>query len=512
MTNESIELYDAMPHRVHNLRQMASVCFRHRRLIAFSFGIIFGLSILYVCVTPRKYEAETEILVKRERPDPVVTPDNTASPILTTDVSEEDLNSEVEILRSRDLLEKVVIACGLDHEPPHSVISSFMHTVVSSVMQKLVSSSGTGKDRAVPLAVRRLDSKLTISAIGKTNIVRVTYDSPDPELAAFVLRTLTNLYLEKHLEVHRAPGTFAFFQQQSTNYWNGLQATEKKLADLDRSQNTVSAQTEKSAGELKLVDFEASLRQTRTAIAATEGRLQMLTSQMASTPNRLTTQIKTNSLMLQQLKTTLLTLELKRTDMAGKYAPNYIPLRDLESQIAETKAAIAKEETQPVHDDTTDENPTYQWIADEIAKAKTDLASLKMQAAATEQQIHAYRSDLLVLDRKDLEQQQLARAAKLQESNYLLYQSKREEARISDALDQKHISNVSVVETAITPALPSGLSPVLLLILGLISGSSLGVGLAFLAERFSLVLQSPEDVKALLEVPVLAAFPKEITS
>jgi capsular polysaccharide biosynthesis protein len=37
------------------------------------------------------------------------------------------------------------------------------------------------------------------------------------------------------------------------------------------------------------------------------------------------------------------------------------------------------------------------------------------------------------------------------------------------------------------------------------------VGLAFLAERFSLALQSPEDVKALLELPVLAAFPKEIS-
>jgi len=509
MTTESIELYDGIPHRVHNLREMASVCFRHRRLIAFTFCIVFGACILYVCVAPRTYEAETEILVKRERVDPVVTPDNTASPILTTDVNEENLNSEVEILRSHDLLEKVVIACGLDHEPPHSLISSFIRTVVSSIMEKLAISPG--KDRTVALAVRRLGKKLQIDAIRKTNMVKVSYESPDPQLAAHVLRTLTNLYLEKHLEVRRAPGTFAFFQQQSTNYWNGLQAAEEKLADFNRRQNTVSAQTEKSAGELKLVDFEASLRQTWTAIAATEGRLEMLTSQMASTPSRLTTQIKTNSLMLQQLKSTLLTLELKRTEMAGKYAPSYIPLRDLESEIAETKAAIAKEETEPIHDDTTDQNPTHQWIADEIAKAKTDLESLKEQAAATEQQIRAYRSDLLVLDGKDLEQQDLIRAAKLQESNYLLYQNKREEARISDALDEKHISNVSVAEAAVTPALPSDLGPVLLLILGLVSGTGLSVGLAFLAERFSLALRKPEDVKALLELPVLAAFPKEIS-
>jgi uncharacterized protein involved in exopolysaccharide biosynthesis len=488
---------------------MASVCFRHYRFIVCTFCIVFGTCILYICVVPRTYEAETEILVKRERADPIVTPDNTASPLLTSDVNEEDLNSEVEILQSRDLLEKVVLACGLDHEPPHSVVSSFMQAGIGSIMQRLGVSSG--KDRKVALAVRRLNKKLKIDAIRKTNIVRVTYHSPDPELAAYVLRTLTNLYLEKHLEVRRAPGTFAFFQQQTMNYWNGLQAAEKKLGDFNRTENTVSAQTEKSANELKLVDFEGSLRQTRTAIAATEGRLEMLNSQMASTPNRLTTQIKTNSLMLQQLKSTLLSLELKRTDMAGKYAASYVPLQNLESEITETKAEIAKEETQPIHDNTTDQNPTYQWIADEIAKSNTDLESLKKQAAATEQQIHAYRSDLLVLDGKDLGQQNLARAAKLQESNYLLYQNKREEARISDALDERHISNVSVVEAAITPALPSDLGPVLLLILGAVSGSSLGVGLAFLAERFSLVLRKPEDVKALLELPVLAAFPKEIS-
>ena len=108
-----------------------------------------------------------------------------------------------------------------------------------------------------------------------------------------------------------------------------------------------------------------------------------------------------------------------------------------------------------------------------------------------------------------MEQQDLVRAAKLQESNYLLYQNKREEARISDALDQKHISNVSVAEAATMPALPSDLGPVALLILGLVSGGSLGIGLAFLTDRFTLALRKPADVKMLLELPVLAAFPKE---
>src|SRR6516162_1041974 len=163
MTTDSIELYDRLPRRVHSLREMASVCFRHYRFIVCTFCIVFGTCILYICVVPRTYEAETEILVKRERADPIVTPDNTASPLLTSDVNEEDLNSEVEILQSRDLLEKVVLACGLDHEPPHSVVSSFMQAGIGSIMQRLGVSSG--KDRKVALAVRRLNKKLKIDAI-----------------------------------------------------------------------------------------------------------------------------------------------------------------------------------------------------------------------------------------------------------------------------------------------------------------------------------------------------------
>ena len=245
------------------------------------------------------------------------------------------------------------------------------------------------------------------------------------------------------------------------------------------TEHSICPDPEKSAAQQKLADFEASLRQLRTATAATEDRIQTLTA-----PNGFDSEPSDNTGPYQlasatAAKSTLLTLELKQTDMAGKYAASYVPLRDLESQVAQTKAAIATEESLPLHDDTTDRNPTYQWMADELAKARTDLASLERQAGATEQQIRAYRSELLILDGKDLEQQDLVRAAKIQETNYLLYQNKREEARISDALDQKHILNVAVAEEATTPAFPSGLSPLLMLLVGFVLASSTSLGLAF---------------------------------
>jgi uncharacterized protein involved in exopolysaccharide biosynthesis len=504
MEEDNVQFYRSPRGRAPTLRDTILVCFRHRQLILLTCASIFVGALVYVVITPKTYQAETKILVKRERADPVVTPENNASPILTTGVTEEDLNSEVELLRSSDLLERVVITCGLDRLPSYSVVGSVLRTLGN------ISPKKSNTELAIPLAVRALQKNLKVDAIRKTNLIQVSYTSPDPHLAASVLRTLTSLYLEKHLEVHRPPGTHAFFQQEASQYWEGLKAAERTLADFNRAQNTVSAQTEKFAGQQKLAEFTAALRQTRTTIEATEGRIQTLTSQIASTPNRMTTEIRTNSLLLQQLKSTLLTLELKRTELAGKYAAGYVPLREVEAQIVQTKAAIAKEENLPLHDDTTDRNPTYQWMADELAKARTDDASLRRQAAATEEQIRAYRSELLVLDGKDLEQQDLLRAAKIQETNYLLYQNKREEARISDALDEKHIVNVAVAEAAMTPALPSSRSPFEMLFAGLIIASFTGVGLAFGKEYLNASLRNPDDVRVLLEIPVLASFPKTV--
>ena len=502
MEDQSIMLYGGRLQRAPTLRDAAWICFEHWRIFLLVFCPIVLGAVLSALMTPSTYEAETEILVKRERMDPVVSPESEAATIPPT-VTEEDLNSEVELLRSRDLLEKVVLTCGLDQRRDKSFWEDF---------QKLLEPTWPGqraREFAIAHAVRLLRKKLKVDSIRKTNLIRVTYTSPDPKAAAAVLKTLTELYLVKHLEVQRPHGTFAFFQQEATQYWDALKAAEKDLADFNRAQNTVSAEAEKAAAQLKLADFQANLRQTYSAIAATTERIRTLTAQMASTPNRLTTQVRTDPILLQQLKSNLLTLQLKRTELAGKYAPSQRAIRELESQIAETEAAIAQEESTPLHEDTTDRNPTYQWLSEDFAKSTTELASLRAQAAALEQQVDTYRSDLLTLDRKDLEQQDLLRNVKSQETNYLLYVNKREQARISDALDRNGIVNASIVEKATVPALPSGLGPALIFFMGLLMAGLSGLGAAFTKQYISSSFRNPEEVELILGVPLLASFPSD---
>ncbi len=171
---------------------------------------------------------------------------------------------------------------------------------------------------------------------------------------------------------------------------------------------------------------------------------------------RLTTEIRTgeNPQLMQQLKSTLLNLELKRTELLTKFDPSYRLVQEIDKQIAETQAAISEEENQPPQERTTDQDPTYQMLRSELAKAEEELSGLDARATASRTVAGEYHAAALNLEKEGLQQEDLERVEKTDEDNYLLYSKKREEARISDALDQRGILNVAIAEKPLTPALP----------------------------------------------------------
>ncbi len=485
------------------LRDFLAIGFRRRRLIFLSFLGIFLGAALCALLLPKRYEAEMKILVKRERVDPMVTPEPNAQPQLSLGQTEEQVNSEVELLKSRDLLEKVVIACGLQQRNGSFWASLFRDTRTGAADEAPEAGA------RIPQAVRTLEKQLQVEVLKRTNLIRVTYRSPDPELAARVLTTLAGFYLEKHLAVHRPLGAFDFFHQETEQYLKGLGAAEERLINFSRDQGVVSPQVEKQNTLLKLSEFDATLKQTQARIAGTEERIRALKAQAATTSPRLTTQLRTsdNPQLLEQLKSTLLTLEMKRTELLAKFEPGYRPVQEVETQIAQTRAAIAAAEKSPVHEETTDLDPTYEWMRAELAKSRTELADLQAQAAAEAKAVRAYHENARLLDQKEVVQQDLLRSVKATEENYLLYRRKQEEARISDALDQKRIGNVGIAEAATVPALPIH-SPWWYVFLGGLLASVVSAGLAFATEYLDPSFRTPDEVQSFLNVPVLAAMPK----
>jgi uncharacterized protein involved in exopolysaccharide biosynthesis len=213
---------------------------------------------------------------------------------------------------------------------------------------------------------------------------------------------------------------------------------------------------------------------------------------------------------MQQLKATLLNLQLKRTELLTKFDPSYRLVQEVDKEIAETSSAIAGEEKQPPKEETTDQDPTYAMLRSELAKAQDDLSGLKARAAADSAVAGEYRHTARSLEQQGITQDDLQRTAKTQEDNYLLYLKRKEEARISDALDQRGILNVAIAEQPTVPALPVQ-SPVRSGGITLLLAFFVSLGAGFITDYADPSFRTPDEVAGYLELPVLASLPKPST-
>jgi uncharacterized protein involved in exopolysaccharide biosynthesis len=478
-----------------SVRDIARVGFRHKVTMLGVFGLLSLAVLLYVFALPPKYEAETKILVRQGRLDPVVSPTANVPLTVRQPLTEEELNSESEILLSEDVLRQVVIACGLDHGDPTMPLLGLRKRADQRVKR--------GE------AVSELKSTLKVVPVKRTSIIEVSYRHRNAQQAAQVLKALNAAYIEKHVEAHRSSGQFKFFEQQAEDYREQLRVAEEHLQDFSKSNNSVRPQMVRDAILQQLTALNGDIAEAGAGISQTENRLTTLTQQAQELPARMTTSVKTadNEQLMQQLKGTLLTLELKRTDLLSKFQPDYRPVQELDWEIQETRAAIAAEDAAPLRETTTDADPTHTLVITELAKARADLTGLRARRATMQTTARHYQSVIHDLEDKGRIEQDLLREAKAAEDNYLLYVQKREQSRITDALDQMRILNVAVVEEPSVPVLPVH-SRSMLAIIGLLVAAAVSVGFVFLLDFFDPSFHVPHEIETAMNIPVLAAVPR----
>lgn len=473
-----------------NRRDIVAVFFRQRFVIFMTFALVVLATIVIGLWTP-KYDAHMKFVVSRQRSNLIVT-SSSAEPVQFTNdpVTEEDMNTEVELLNSEDLLRKVVLDTGLSGKP------------------------GPANDPRVQIriakAVGELYKNLTIEAIHSSNVISVSYRSKSPQKAEEVLQALAAAYLEKHMESHQSSAEVKFFDQQTQQYEQGLNKAQEQLIDFTKGTGIVSADVERDEALQQASGFDTTARQAQTSVDETEQRIDSLQAQLQGIKPRMTTVVRTsdNAQLLEQLKSTLLNLELKRTELLTKFQPTYRPVQELEKQIADTKSAIAAEESRPIRDESSDENPTYQSIQTDLLKARAELSGLKARAREAAAIAAQYHNSAQHLEQSGVVQQDLERAVKTQQENYLLYEHKREEARMNEALDQRGILNVALVEPPAVPVLRNK-SRMNLAFLTIIFAGMSSLTTAFLVDFADPSFRTPNELANYLDAPVLVALPKD---
>ena len=165
------------------LRDLAATLFRRPRLVAASFGLVVLATMLFVVLSPR-YESHFKVLLRRGRFDPVVSSEPPSAMDFTrADITEEELNSEVELLRDKDLLKEVVKMAGV------------------------VPADTPDSDRPAKIeqAVRKVAKRLDVEAVKKSDLIQVSYKDTSPERAARILLALSTIYVRRHTDLQRPP-------------------------------------------------------------------------------------------------------------------------------------------------------------------------------------------------------------------------------------------------------------------------------------------------------------------
>lgn len=468
------------------------VLFRHKWKILFlTLAGLVAAGFVYK-TSPRLYRSEAKLMVKyiteMELPTAGAGEGQLRSPVLR---GEAVVNSEVEILTSMNLALKVAEAVG-----PERILAKVGggNDVVSAA---LVVHGGTLAD--VPR---------------RGNVIRVTFQHPDPTVVRPVLSNLVEQYFTKHVEIHRALASLDDFTQQRAQVGDRLHSTEQTLWDLKRTNGIFAVQESKKAAAEQVARVQQGLSEAETELATREAALASLQTALpkdAATAALAAAGQEERRDQYQLIRTQLEQARRRKLELLGQF-------RETNPWVQKQQEQIARLEKQKKEMEQQDPTLSLSNLSMgsgiqgsgggssdlfgeagriTILRAKVDaLKSALARARADEANLYALEAPIV----------QLERSRELEEARYRLLSSALEQAQIGSGMGAS--PNISRVQDPTPPARDIGglYKKVAACAAG---GLLLGLAMAVLMEFFvDQSVKRPIELSRILPLPVLMSIPK----
>lgn len=480
-----------------SLRDLAYIFFRRKWVILAVFLATVIPVTVYTLRIPASYEAKARLLVKPGRENiyvsPVGSPEGTHPPTIVQRVAELK-NSEIQILQSRILLERVVRDIGLAKFDPGF---------------SLTKSGDEARDDTVALskAVSHVLSRLTAESMEGTDVIEIAFRASSPETAFDFVNKWIEDYLERHVEVHQSSQSFGFFKSQAEQLKETLLASARGLADFEKKYSLVSFDAQKNLVLNRFMTSDGQAKEIAADIKAAEKKVEKLKQDLAQLPAQryLSQEEYTDTTAVSDLKTKLADLEVQRADLLHRYKPDNFNVVRVNDTIAQIQKMLAEEEERFHGQVTTGANKNYNDAESEIMALETELAALQIKSEEVDKQLIEYGKELERLGRLEPDLRNLQRTVDINEQTYKLYLTKFEESRVSEAMDAAKMVSVSVLEPPTFPRKPVPIRTGLNIFVSLCIGCLAGIGLGFLAEYFDHTLKVPEEIETLIGLTPLGA-------
>ncbi len=393
--------------------------------------------------------------------------------------AESYIGTQIKILQSESLLERVIDRLELHEAPPPTGWRAF----VSRAGHGLRLSSPSRRSEKEEL-IRQAERNLTVSASGRTSLLEVLYLSPDPKLAADFANTLVSEFIEQSQEMRwkSTQRTAEWLTSHLDEMKAKLEQSEAQLQDYARTSGLTITSEKDNVAEIRIKELQEELSRAQADRVAKQAKLEEAKSKPAdSLPEML------EDVTLRDYRVKLTDLQRQLVELRATLTPAHYKVQRVEAQIAELQSAFQKQR-----------GLILRRIANEYEAARRR-ETLLAKAQAEQEKIVADQSS------KAIHYNTLKREV---DSSRQLYESMLRRVKQASLAAAMRASNVLVVDSAKPPLFPYKPNLPKNSVLGLFIGVFLGLGFVLMEESFDRRIRAPGDVQIYLNLPELGVIPR----
>ena len=458
--------------------------FRQKRLFTTLFAVVLVGVAAVTLIATRQYRSETKFLLENNRSNAVIAADRSAAPAVS-EITEQQINSELEVLASEDVLNRVAdpgwISLGSAERTP---------AVIKRHQDKL----------------DKFRKRLTIEPVRKSNVITVSYRATSPQEATETLERFSAVYLAHRKQLSRPKGTAEFFADQARRYQQTWRQANAELVAFQQQYQLVSVQDTEQTLSREIAHEEEALSSSQASLAEMQQRVIAGRREAAEVPERQQTQQHTilSETSVDQMRTLLLQLQNRRTELLTRFTAKDPLVIEVNHQIADTQSSLNAALAHRGLEDTTDVNPAWQRVKNAVVEGSINRQALRGRDGSLRRSIAGLQARLGTLQSLDVRFNALQEQVDQSRSNFELFAEKRDQAQIEDAMDERKLINIAVAETPTTAFRPVSPKPLLNAVLGLLTALFLATGAGYCAESLRNTVASARELELVSRYPVLA--------
>jgi capsular exopolysaccharide synthesis family protein len=385
------------------------------------------------------------------------------------------LETETRLIRNREVLERAarrLRAAGSTEESP------------------VPESTDAGEKSRIADTARRMRNMLEVRQIQGTTLVELACVATSPKDAADIANAVAESYIDWKLEAKfRLLGQASrFLATQIDEAKKTLAAREQRLLAFGRKKDILSADPQSNSA---LPRIEAMNRDLSAATADRMSKEAKDYELRNANADALADSLS-NGLVVQ-MRTEQARLEREYAEKLNLFKPDWPAMQQLKIQIERGRQSL--------------ETVTKETVKKAQDAARADfLGALRreenLRAALQSQRSEAIAQNADAMDYNNLRVETEAQRALL--DNLLKRDA---ETQVAARLQGERVSNIRIVESALSPRQRWGPSYRKYAVLGLVCGMMLGLAIAFGLDTLDRSLRTPEQVVEYLHLPVLGVIP-----